>query len=195
MAVPTMVRDVTDERDALLAFLAEQRAALRRAVHGLTDAQAAATPSASGLSLGALVKHAGQVESTWMDLVAGEEVRLPDERDAFRMTPDETLDRLLADYAAAAERTDAVVAAEPDLGRRVDLTPMSPLLPAGAGRTVRWVVFHLVEETARHAGHADVIRESLDGASALDLVSAVGAPLIPEYPHLTMGSVASRTGQ
>ncbi|WP_234995595.1 DinB family protein [Streptoalloteichus hindustanus] len=183
---------MTDERDALLAFLAEQRAAVRRAAHGLTDVQAAATPSASDLSVGALVKHLVLVEDTWMRLLRGEVHELLDEP-TFGMEPGDTLDGLLADYDAAARRTEETVSGLSDLGRPVDITAMSPLLPAGTSRSARWVLFHLVEETARHAGHADVIRESLDGSSALDLVSATGAPLMPEYPELTVDSVRSGT--
>jgi hypothetical protein len=70
-----------------------------------------------------------------------------------------------------------VVGELPDLEQPIELPRFRPLLPAGATRSARWILFHLIEETARHAGHADIIRESLDGATAVELVTAAGDPL------------------
>jgi uncharacterized damage-inducible protein DinB len=177
--VPTMVRAVVDERDGCLAFLAEQRAGLRRAVHGLTDEQAAARPTPSGLCLGGLIKHAASVERNWVDLMAGQ-WEAPSARDpqaGFRMDKGETLSSLLEAYDAVARHTESVVGELPDLEQPIELPRFRPLLPAGATRSARWILFHLIEETARHAGHADIIRESLDGATAVELVTAAEDPL------------------
>jgi uncharacterized damage-inducible protein DinB len=157
-----MVRAVTDERDALLAFLAEQRDGVTNAIRGLTDEQAASTPSASALSLAAIVKHLTACERRWSVVgVAGREdpeLWPVEDWDAeFRLTADDTVERLLAAYAEVARATDEIVAAVPDLG--------APAGPDGF-RSIRWVLFHLIEEIARHAGHADIIRESIDGANA-----------------------------
>ncbi|MDO5712168.1 MAG: DUF664 domain-containing protein, partial [Micrococcales bacterium] len=79
-------------------------------------------------------------------------------------------------YQLIAERTEVIVAAVDDLGTPVSISCLNPRMPTGLVRSVRWVLLHVIEETARHAGHADIIRESLDGATALDLVVASGTP-------------------
>jgi hypothetical protein len=175
--MPGTVRPVADERDALLAFLAQQRDGLRYAVHGLTDEQAAATPSASALCLGGLIKHVTQVERYWMvELVA--QRPLPEQpaqnyEAAFRLEPGETLADVLAAYAAVAAETEAIVAAIPDLGQPVPVPKGVPWFPRDVEAwSVRWALLHVIEETARHAGHADVIRESLDGATMYALMAA-----------------------
>lgn len=166
---------VADEREGLLAFLEHQRQAVRNAAFGLTEEQARTTPAASGLSLGGLIKHLAYGERNWMDRVRG----LPAPEDAFEtymasfhLGRDETLAGVLGDYEKAASETDSVVGGMDDLGRKVPL-PVAPWYPDPEGCTVRWVLLHLIEETARHAGHADVIRESLDGASSGPLMAAV----------------------
>jgi hypothetical protein len=175
--MPGTVRPVADERDALLAFLAQQRDGLRYAVHGLTDEQAAATPSVSALCLGGLVKHVTQVERYWMvELVA--QRPLPEQptqnyEAAFRLEPGETLADVLDAYAAVAAETEAIVAAIPDLGQPVPVPKGVPWFPRDVEAwSVRWALLHVIEETARHAGHADVIRESLDGATMYALMAA-----------------------
>jgi uncharacterized damage-inducible protein DinB len=172
--MPMNVPFVTDERQALLAFLAQQRAALRNAAYGLTDDQARTTTTASTLSIGGLVKHVTEAESSWIDRVLQS-----DSSDAtdyvaylagFQMQPDETLDGLLALYGEVAVRTESVIAEVGDIGQAVPLAKGVPWFPDEA--SVRWVLLHLVEETARHAGHADIIREALDGATAGPLMAA-----------------------
>ena len=78
----------------------------------------------------------------------------------FALSEDETLADVLEQYQGASMHTDSVVRSIDDLGRRVPL-PQAPWFPDPEGCTVRWILFHLVEETARHAGHADIIREAL----------------------------------
>jgi uncharacterized damage-inducible protein DinB len=155
-------RPVTDERDALLTFLGQQRMALRAAVHGLTDEQARATPTASSLSLGGLIKHAARTERRWVVAgIAGEPLPglWPIENwDAdFQLDPGETLDSLTAYYAETAAMTERIVAGVTDLGQALAIDPE---------QSVRWVLLHLIKETARHAGHADLIREAVDGQRA-----------------------------
>jgi uncharacterized damage-inducible protein DinB len=161
-------RPVADERDGLLTFLAQQRDSVRAAVLGLTDEQARQTPAASTLSLGGLVKHCARTERRWVVAgIAGEPLPglwPPEDWPAdFRLESDETLAGVLRYYAETAERTEQIVAAAPDLG--------AP--PASDERlSVRWVLLHLIKETARHAGHADLLRESLDGQRAGQLDEA-----------------------
>jgi hypothetical protein len=172
--MPMNVPFVTDERQALLAFLAQQRAAVRNAAYGLTDDQARVTTTASTLSIGGLVKHVAGAENGWIDRVlqcdSGDPTDYAGYLAGFVMQPDETLGGLLALYDEAAARTESVISRIADLGQAVPLAKGVPWFPEEA--SVRWVLLHLVEETARHAGHADIIRECLDGATAGSLMAA-----------------------
>jgi uncharacterized damage-inducible protein DinB len=168
------------ERDGLIAFLAQQREAVRNACFGLTDEQARATPLPSSLSLGGLVKHLIGVERTWRARIEGLEdtagerdqsATMAEYMESFHLTPYETLAGTLDDYATAAAETDRVVLAADYLNRPVQL-PDAPWLPNRNDCTVRWVVLHLLEETARHAGHADLLREAVDGALSGPLMAA-----------------------
>ncbi|MFG3189728.1 DinB family protein [Streptomyces omiyaensis] len=176
--MPAHVPPVADERDGLLAYLAQQRRNLRVTAHGLTDHQARMTPTASGLSIGGLVKHAARCEAGWTDLILQRRRgprRTADESDSaeFALTAEETLADVLEQYGAAARETDAVIAGIADLGRPVPVPQGLPWFPADVPNwSVRWVLLHLIEETSRHGGHADIIRESIDGATLFPLLAA-----------------------
>ncbi|MGW4780165.1 DinB family protein [Streptomyces filamentosus] len=176
--MPAHVPPVADERDGLLAYLAQQRQTLRATAHGLTDVQARMTPTAGELSIGGLIKHAARCEAGWIDLVLQRQrgpQRAADESDAaeFALTEEETLAGVLDQYAAAARETDEVIAGIADLGRAVPVPRGLPWFPADVENwSVRWVLLHLIEETARHGGHADIIRETIDGATLFPLLAA-----------------------
>ncbi|MEU0028898.1 DinB family protein [Streptomyces sp. NPDC006335] len=163
-----------DERGALLAFLEEQRGGIRRAVLGLTDEQATAKPSASELSLGGLLKHVAEVEQSWIARAKGERPAV--ERDqsnwheCFALVGGETVESQLAYWEKVAAETEAFARSVPSLDDTFPL-PDQPWFPPGGRVSVRWVLLHLIRETARHAGHADIIRESLDGKTAFELVA------------------------
>jgi uncharacterized damage-inducible protein DinB len=171
--MPANVPPVADEREGLLAFLAQQRYVVRVAAHGLTEEQARATPSASALSVGGLVKHLAEVERGWMDTVLQRSRGSEDAYgDSFRLGPEETLAEVLADYERAGQETEEIIAGIADLGQAVPVPP-APWFPADVKEwSVRWVLLHLIEETARHAGHADIVREHVDGATAYTLMAA-----------------------
>jgi uncharacterized damage-inducible protein DinB len=180
--MPGIVHPVADERDGLLAYLAQQRSVVRIAAYGLTDEQARATPTASTLSIGGLIKHVTAVENRWIDIVLQQSQPSGDDYEShFRFGPDETLDGILVDYDDVAGRTEAVVAEIPDLGLAVPVPQGVPWFPDDVDAwSVRWVLLHLIQETARHAGHADIVRESLDGATAFPLMAAAeGWPATP----------------
>lgn len=163
-----------DERGNLLSFLAHQRHILRVSAHGLSDDQARAAPSASSLSVGGLIKHVTQVERNWISLVlqrpGGDAT---DYFDGFTLREDQTLTEILDDYALAADETSAVIAAIDDLSQPVPVPKGVPWFPQDLDAwSVRWVLAHLIQETARHAGHADIVRESVDGATAMPLMAA-----------------------
>ncbi|MEV0640838.1 DinB family protein [Streptomyces sp. NPDC050619] len=163
-----------DERGALLSFLAEQRGGIRRAVLGLTEEQAAGKPSASELSLAGLLKHVAEVEQGWIARAKGEPPAVKRDEsnwhECFRLTGDESVESQLAYWEKVAAETEAFVRSVPTLDDTFAL-PNDPWFPPDERVSMRWVVLHLIRETARHAGHADIIRESLDGASAWDLVA------------------------
>ncbi|MCM3805702.1 DinB family protein [Streptomyces sp. DR7-3] len=175
-----------DERGALLAYLEAQRGGIRRSVYGLTEEQARSVPSASVLSLAGLLKHAVTGERGWLRVLQG---KVGDPRDqmaewerTFEPTEDETVEALLALYDEVARETEEAVRALPSL----DETFQALRLPwdEGGTRTWRWAVLHLIEELARHAGHADIIRETIDGKGAFDLVFETGAAPEPDWSIL-----------
>lgn len=100
--------------------------------------------------------------------------------DTFAVTDEDTLEGLLADLDRAAEETEQVIAGVGDLGQPVPV-PDAPWFPKDVDAwSVRWVLLHLIEEIARHAGHADIVRESIDGATGFELMAAAeGWPEIP----------------
>ena len=154
------------EQADILESLRAHRALLLTTVRGLDDEQAAATPTVSSLCLGGLVKHVTLMERQWADFAvvgpdafAGGDPQAWD--DAFRMLPGQTLEGLVAAYRSVAEHTDGLVTAL-DLDAAHPL-PAAPWFEPGATRSVRRVFLHLVAETAQHAGHADIIRETIDG--------------------------------
>ena len=177
--MPGNVPPVADERSALLAYLAQQRYVLRIAAYGLTDEQARETPTRSALSIGGLIKHVASTERGWIDMVL-QRSRPPqngspedDYLANFRLGPHETLASVLRLYDEVAQETERVIAAIPDLGQPVPVPKGVPWFPRDVDAwSVRWVLLHLIEETARHSGHADIVRESLDGATAMPLMAA-----------------------
>ncbi|HEX6499874.1 MAG TPA: DinB family protein [Micromonosporaceae bacterium] len=181
--MPGQVPPVADEREGLLRYLAQQRYVLRLAAYGLTDEQARATPTPSALSVGGLIKHVAATESGWIDDVLQQHSE-PDTEAylaGFRLGPDETLAEVLDRYAEIAARTESVIAGIADLGQPVPVRKDLPWNPKDVDAwSVRWVLLHLIEETARHAGHADIIREAIDGATAFPLLAAAeGWPATP----------------
>jgi predicted enzyme related to lactoylglutathione lyase len=183
------VPPVANETEAIAAFLGQTQDAFRALLHGLTPRQAALAPSASSLSVGGLVKHVTGVQRGW--LASAESAPEPagrgdgdvdDYLEGFTFRETDSLDDLLADF-------DEVSGAVLDAVRRLDLdtpvpVPDAPWFPKDVDAwSVRWVWWHLVEELARHAGHGDIIRETVDGATMYSLVAARdGLPDLPFLP-------------
>ena len=190
--MPAMAPPVTDERAALAAYLLQQQDAFRCAAYGLTDEQAglAASPP-STLTIGSLVKHVTQTQAHWLALAEAapgepvdersQEQRYADHQEGWTWHPTDTLEAAMAAYDDVGARVQAAV-------RALDLDTAVPVPPAPWNPTdidawsVRWVWFHLVEELARHAGHADLVREAVDGATMYELVA--GREGWPETPWL-----------
>ncbi len=162
----------TGERADLLAMLAKHRHFLRYPARGLTDEQAAARSTASELCIGGLIKHVTAVERQWARFIVEGPVAMSGNFDpeaytnGFRMLPGETLAGLLEDYAAAAAATDELARTVPALDAAQPLPP-APWFEPGASWSARRVLMHIIAETAQHAGHADILRESIDGAKSM----------------------------
>jgi uncharacterized damage-inducible protein DinB len=167
----------TGERADLLAMLAKNRHFLRFTGRDLSDEQAGRRTTASELCVAGLIKHVTAVERNWADFIvngpaptsdfaAMSDADLTRWADGFRLLPDETLAGVLADYAEVARRTDELVATLPDLDA-VQPLPKAPWFEVGGCWSARRVLMHIIAETAQHAGHADIIRESLDGAKSM----------------------------
>jgi uncharacterized damage-inducible protein DinB len=180
-ADPTTTGTTTiDERIDLLEALATRRQFLRYTVQGLTDEQARQRTTASALCLGGLVKHVAGVERGWVDFIldgppaagGGWEGGEPPQEvidahaSTFQLLPDETLAGVLAEYDEVARRTDDLVRTLPDLGASRPL-PEAPWFEKGKHWSFRQVFLHIIGETTQHAGHADIIRESLDGQKTM----------------------------
>ncbi|MEK6438009.1 DinB family protein [Pseudonocardia sp. T1-2H] len=164
---------LTGERADILEALTQQRYFLRHTAEGLTDEQAAARTTVSELCLGGLIKHVALVERAWVDFILeGTSAMEATENSStehalgFRMQPGETLAGLLARYEEVARRTDDVLATLPDLDVSHAL-PEAPWFEPGARRSARRVFLHIVAETAQHAGHADILREAIDGQKTM----------------------------
>jgi uncharacterized damage-inducible protein DinB len=164
---------VAGERADLLQSLARQRHFLRNTTRGLTDEQAARRTTASELSLGGLIKHVALTERQWIRFIvegpaamSWDEASAGDWMAAFRMLDGETLAGLLETYAQVAQQTGELVVQLPDLDAAQPLPP-APWFEPGARWSARRVLLHVIGETAQHAGHADIIRESLDGAKSM----------------------------
>lgn len=163
----------TAERADLLDALTTHRQLFLHTVDGLTDEQAASTPTASQLCLGGIVKHVTDMVSKWLDFitdgpaaVAMDEHSYEDHANSFRMLPGETLAGIVEAYAEVNRRTDELVRTLPDLDASHPL-PEAPWFEPGARWSARRVFLHVIAETTQHAGHADILRETIDGQKTM----------------------------
>jgi len=163
---------LTRERADLIESLQRHRAFLRYTVRDLTDEQAQKRPTVSQLDLAGLIKHVAATEAGWTRFAEGGAEAMhrnwgPDVQTRhWHLTPGETLAGVLADYEAVAQHTDDLVAALPDLDADHAL-PEAPWFEPGARWSARRVFLHIIAETAQHAGHADILRESIDGQKTM----------------------------
>ncbi|WP_420112283.1 DinB family protein [Pseudactinotalea sp.] len=171
----------------LLEALARHRGFLTQTLAGMTDEQAGERSTVSALCLGGLIKHVAATERTWIEFAVHGEQPSDDaidwgaidwsnpspealaalgEREAeFSMLPEDTVESVLAGYATVAEETERTLRGL-DLDASHEL-PKAPWFEPGARWTVRRTVIHVIAETSQHAGHADIIREAIDGAKTM----------------------------
>lgn len=181
--MPGMPPPADGERQTLIEFLAFNQNAFFSVAHGLTDEQARSTPSVSALSIGGLIKHAASVQRGWAERAACApefppqdprpiEEQMAEFHDQYVMREDETLEDLLEGLRKTNAEVLAVFA-EKDLDASVPVPAEVPWFPKDVESwPVRWVALHLIEELTRHAGHADIIRESIDRATMYELMAA-----------------------
>ncbi|HVQ94281.1 MAG TPA: DinB family protein [Mycobacteriales bacterium] len=159
----------SDERADLLQSLGRHRWFLRFTVRELSDEQARAHPTASELCLGGLIKHVAATEAQWMRFAVGGAAAMrsdaADWAGGFQMAAGDTLPDLLAGYEQVATATDKLVATL-DLDQAQPL-PEAPWFEPGASWSVRRVLLHIIAETSQHAGHADILRETIDGSKTM----------------------------
>jgi uncharacterized damage-inducible protein DinB len=182
--MPALASPVADERSALREYLAYHQSAFFAVAYGLTDEQARMTPTVSALSIGGLVKHVTAMQRTWMARVAAAPDAPPPDPRPFEetaqdyaeqhvMRPDETLDGLLKALEAESAKSLRLVETA-DLDAEVPVPQEIPWFPKGLKAwSVRWVILHVINELTRHSGHADIIRESIDGATMYELLAGL----------------------
>ncbi|WP_427889344.1 DinB family protein [Kribbella sp. GL6] len=162
------------ERADILDLLATRRHFLRHTAQGLTDEQASTRSTKSELTVGGLIKHVMTVEQHWADFARGKVGTTPTEytpeviaawQDQFRFVDGETLADVLAAYEKVAEETAELVRTL-DLDDKYEL-PAAPWQPPGVFWSVRMAFLHIASETAQHSGHADIIRETIDGQKTM----------------------------
>lgn len=142
-----------DERELLLRWLRHLRGAVQRKAAGLTDDQARWTPEGALIPVLGIIRHLTCVEWRWIDGgMLGQPVSRSEAE--FSPGPELTLERALADYLDRAASTERAVLSFESLAAPCSMEPDTDL---------RWVLLHLINETARHAGHADAVRQLLDG--------------------------------
>ncbi|GGO33639.1 DinB family protein [Streptomyces lasiicapitis] len=155
------------ETQELLNALREQRHTLLIAMRGLSDEQAAARSTVSELTLGGILNHLAHGERNWTQVLSSGTGEAPPSMfdvEQYKMPRGASVPDLVAAYEAAARATDEAVE-RAGLDRVVPL-PEAPWEPGVVPRwSVRRIVLHLLRETAQHSGHADIVREALDGAN------------------------------
>ena len=144
-----------DEKTVLLSFLDQYRDTMVFKISGLDEEQARWTPAPTANSLLVLIVHLTGVEMGWSErTILGREIERDRQAEFDELVRSTTVERAVAAYIKRGEQTNEII-------RAADLDAPCP---GDAGYSVRWVVLHLIEETARHAGHADITRELIDGA-------------------------------
>jgi uncharacterized damage-inducible protein DinB len=156
------------EKQDLLAALERHRGFLIFTTLRLTDEDARRAPTISELHIGGLIKHVTATERGWVAFMTGADMAAAagDWWAGHHMGPDEKLTDLLEDYSRCAAETEAAVRALPDLDAETPL-PEAPWFEPGAAWSARRVLLHILAETSQHAGHADIIRETIDGQKTM----------------------------
>ncbi|MFF0611528.1 DinB family protein [Nocardia tengchongensis] len=159
---------IEHEREELIKVLAGQRELFRITVRGIDDEQARQRTTVSELTLGGLLSHCVNTERHWTTILAerdpNSEFDVSRMDSEYRLDPDQTVAGLLAEWDLVAEHTAKLIRELPNLEDAVP-TPTAPWAPERVWLSVRYILLHILREIAHHSGHADIIREALDGAN------------------------------
>ena len=147
------------EKATLLAFLNYQRDSIAAKAQGISDEQGSTPGVPSGTNVLGLIRHMTGAERLWFEEVFSGGPEIGETDLDMEIRPDETAESLLAAYRAAVRKSNEIIAACDDLDQA------SVRLARGDTRTLRWTMLHMLGETARHAGHADILREQIDGST------------------------------
>ena len=161
------IRISTDEKEVLTSFLDSHRAAMLELCEGLSDEDLRRRLVPSMTTILGMVKHLAYVERWWFqDVFEGRACEYPiteDDWDAdFRIEPEETTEEILDLYRSECKNSNEIIAAHglEDVSRNHSQRPPC---------TLRWTIIHVSMDIARHAGHADILREQMDGKTGIGL--------------------------
>ncbi|WP_067718625.1 DinB family protein [Nocardia yamanashiensis] len=159
---------VDRSREDLIDLLAEQREIFRITLRGLDEDQARQRSTVSELTLGGLLHHVINTERHWTQVIVDRdenaEFDVSGMDTEYRMGPDETLEGLLAEWETVIARTTELIRGLDSLDESIPI-PTAPWSPERMWWTARFILLHILREISHHSGHADIIRESLDGAN------------------------------
>ena len=157
---------MSTEREDLITMLDGQRDLFRITVRSITEEQARARSTVSELTLGGLLNHVSHCEKHWYDVIQAAdpnaEFDMSKAATEYLITDQQTVAGLLAEWDSIAEDMNALIRDRPSLDDSIPL-PTAPWSPEREWWTVRQIILHVFREVAHHSGHADIIRESLDG--------------------------------
>ncbi|MFE3189245.1 DinB family protein [Nocardia sp. NPDC059240] len=160
---------VDHEREELIKILDSQRELFRITVRNIDDGQARERTTVSELTLGGLLSHVVNVEKHWASILVerdpNAEFDVSRMDSEYRLDPEQTVAGLLAEWDVVAEQTAKLIRELPNLEDSVP-TPTAPWAPERIHLSVRYILLHILREIAHHSGHADIIREALDGANS-----------------------------
>ncbi|UCZ88445.1 DinB family protein [Gordonia sp. WA4-43] len=166
--------DVTGEKRDLLILLQDQRNMLKITARNLSDDEARKQSTVSTLTIGALIKHLAHGEDNAARVITerdeNAEFDMSQAMTEYEMTDDETLAGWLAEYDRGAAEFDRVIADAESLDELIP-QPTAPWQPEREWLSIRAMIIHLIRETAHHCGHADIIREALDGQTTMGAIS------------------------
>ncbi|MGW4089983.1 mycothiol transferase [Nocardia sp. NPDC004750] len=157
------------EREDLIAMLADQRELFRITLRGIDDEQARRRTTVSELTLGGLLHHLVSCERHWTSVIVrrdeNAELDVSKFGGEYVMAEEETVTGLLAGWDEVAAETAELIRSVDSLDTSIP-TPTAPWAPERIWQSVRYTVLHILREIAHHSGHADIIREELDGANS-----------------------------
>ncbi|GGG19458.1 hypothetical protein GCM10007304_36720 [Rhodococcoides trifolii] len=161
--------EVTGEKLDLVTILADQRQMLAITARGITDDQARERTTASDFTLGALIKHVATVIRDNVSMLQARDensaLDMSELEEAFTFGPDQSIEYWLGELGAAGDALEEYIASV-DLDDMIP-QPTAPWEPERVWMTARQVLLHLLREIAHHSGHADIIRETLDGQTTM----------------------------